>query len=128
MQERCLCEQNDILIFSCAGSSNVGQIGNQTAIRLSRDGIGRYFCLAGIGGHVPGMIESTKAGKVLVAIDGCSVSCAKKTLEHAGFNIHEHVQVTELGIEKNHDLNLNPADINKVAHHLASRISKRRED
>jgi uncharacterized metal-binding protein len=126
MTEKCLCEQNDVLIFACAGSSNVGQIGNQTAIQLARDGIGRYFCLAGIGGHVPGMIESTKAGKVLVAIDGCAVSCAKKTLEHAGFRIDEHVQVSELGIEKNHDLNLHPADISKVTHHLASRISKER--
>jgi len=128
MTEKCLCEQNDVLIFACAGSSNVGQIGNQTAIQLARDGIGRYFCLAGIGGHVPGMIESTKAGKVLVAIDGCAVSCAKKTLEHAGFRIDEHVQVSELGIEKNHDLNLNPADISKVTHHLTSRISKQRVD
>jgi uncharacterized metal-binding protein len=128
MTEKCLCEQNDVLIFACAGSSNVGQIGNQTAIQLARDGIGRYFCLAGIGGHVAGMIESTKAGKVLVAIDGCAVSCAKKTLEHAGFRIDEHVQVSELGIEKNHDLNLNPADISKVTHHLTSRISKQRVD
>jgi len=128
MSEKCLCEQNDVLIFACAGSSNVGQIGNQMAIQLARDGIGRYFCLAGIGGHVPGMIESTKAGKVLVAIDGCAVSCAKKTLEHAGFRIDEHVQVSELGIEKNHDLNLNPADISKVTHHLTSRISKQRVD
>ncbi len=37
MTEKCLCEQNDVLIFACAGSSNVGQIGNQTAIQLARD-------------------------------------------------------------------------------------------
>jgi uncharacterized metal-binding protein len=127
MQERCLCEQNDILIFSCAGSSNVGQIANQTAIRIAQEGIGRHFCLAGIGGHVSGMIESTRAGKILVAIDGCSVSCAKKTLEHAGFTIGEYLQVTELGIEKNHDLNLNPSDVGRIADHLASRISRRKE-
>jgi uncharacterized metal-binding protein len=74
------------------------------------------------------MIESTKAGKVIVAIDGCPVACAKKTLEHAGFNIDEYVQVTELGIEKNHNFNLNFSDVEKVTHHLASRISKRRGD
>jgi len=45
------------------------------------------FCLAGIGGHIPGMIESTKAGKMIVALDGCPVACSKKTLEHAGFRI-----------------------------------------
>ena len=126
MEEKCLCESNDILIFSCAGSSNVGQIANQAAVRLAQEGVGRYFCLAGIGGHVSGMIESTKAGKMLIAIDGCSVGCAKKTLEHTGFIINEYVQVTDLGIEKNHDLNILAPDINKVAQHLESQISQRR--
>jgi uncharacterized metal-binding protein len=126
MKEKCLCEQNETLIFSCAGSSNVGQIANRAAIKLTQDDLGRYFCLAGIGGHVPGMIESTKAGKMIVAIDGCPVACAKKTLEHAGFNIDEHVQVTGLGIEKNHNFDLDSADVGKVADHLAARISKRR--
>ena len=127
MNGRCLCESNEILIFSCAGSANVGQIANQAAIQLAQQGVGRYFCLAGIGGHVSGMVESTRAGKLLVGINGCPVACATKTLEHAGFFVGEHVQVTDLGIEKNHDLNLNPSDIGKVVHHLASRISKRRE-
>ena len=126
MEERCLCEPNEILIFCCAGSSNVGQIANQAAVRLAQGGVGRYFCLAGIGGHVSGMIESTRAGKMLVAIDGCPVGCAKKTLEHIGFNVDEYVQVTDLGIEKNHDLNILAPDVDKATQHLESQISKRR--
>jgi uncharacterized metal-binding protein len=126
MTEKCLCEPNEILIFSCAGSSNVGQIANQAAIKLAQSGVGRYFCLAGIGGHVSGMIESTKAGKLLVAIDGCPVACAKKTLEHAGFQIHEYVQTTSLGIEKNHEFDLDPAGVERVSDHIASLVFKRR--
>jgi uncharacterized metal-binding protein len=126
MEEKCLCEPNEILIFSCAGSSNVGQIANQTAVRLAQEGVGRYFCLAGIGGHISGMIESTKAGKVLIAIDGCPVGCARKTLEHTGFNIDEYVQVTNLGIEKNHDLNILAPDVDNVVQHVESQIFKRR--
>jgi uncharacterized metal-binding protein len=122
MKERCLCEPNEILIFCCAGSSNVGQIANQAAVRLAQEGIGRYFCLAGIGGHVSGMIESTKAGKMLIAIDGCPVGCAKKTLEHTGFNIDEYVQVTELGIEKSHEFNVDRSDVQKVVNHLSSHL------
>ena len=114
MTEKCLCEPNEVIIFSCAGSSNVGQIANQAAIKLAQGGTGRYFCLAGIGGHVSGMIESTKAGKMLIAIDGCPVACAKKTLEHADFQIDEYVQITDLGIEKNHEFNPDPADVGKV--------------
>jgi uncharacterized metal-binding protein len=126
MEKRCLCEPNEILIFSCAGSSNVGQIANQAAVRLAQEGIGRYFCLAGIGGHVSGMIESTKAGKILIAIDGCPVGCARKTLEHTGFNIDEYVQVTDLGIEKSHDLNILASNVDKVVQHLEPQFSKRR--
>ncbi len=126
MEEKCLCEPNDILIFCCAGSSNVGQIANQAAVRLAQEGVGRYFCLAGIGGHVSGMIESTKAGKMLIAIDGCPVGCAKKTLEHIGFNVDEYVQVTDLGFEKNHDLDILAPDVDNVSQHLEAQISKRR--
>ncbi len=127
MEEKCLCEPNEIIIFSCAGSSNVGQIANQAAIKLAQGGVGRYFCLAGIGGHVSGMIESTKAGKMIIAIDGCPVACAKKTLEHAGFQIQEYVQTADLlGIEKNHEFSLDSADVEKVSDHIASLVSKRR--
>jgi uncharacterized metal-binding protein len=120
MEERCLREPNEILIFSCAASSNVGQIADQDAVRLVQEGVGSYCCLAGIGGHVSEMIESTKAGKMLIAIDGCPVGCAKKTLEHTGFKIDEYVQVTDLGIEKNHDLNLLMPDVDKVAQYLSA--------
>lgn len=126
MEEKCLCEPTEILIFPCSGGSNVGQIANQAGVKLTQDGIGRFFCLAGIGGHVSGMIESTKAGKVIVAIDGCPVACAKKTLEHAGFNIDEYVEITSMGIEKNHDLNPLIPDVDKVAQYLSDQISKRR--
>ncbi len=126
MEEKCLCEPNEIIIFSCAGSSNTGQIANQAAVKLAQEGIGRYFCLAGIGGHVSGMIESTKTGKMLIAIDGCPVACAKKTLDHVGFNVDEYVQVTDLGIEKNHQFNLGAADVEKVRGHIVSLVSRRR--
>jgi uncharacterized metal-binding protein len=126
MEDKCLCEPTEILIFPCSGGSNVGQIANQAGVKLTQDGIGRFFCLAGIGGHVSGMIESTKAGKVIVAIDGCPVACAKKTLEHAGFNIDEYVEITSMGIEKNHDLNPLTSDVEKVTQYLSAQISKRK--
>jgi uncharacterized metal-binding protein len=126
MEEKCTCQPNEILVFACSGSSNVGQIANLAALQLTQKGAGRMFCLAGIGGHVSGMIESTKAGKMIVGIDGCPVACAKKILEHAGFNIDEYLQVTEMGIEKNHGFDYPQPVIDKVANHLKGRISQRR--
>jgi uncharacterized metal-binding protein len=126
MDEKCLCKPSEILIFPCSGGSNVGQIANQAGVKLTKEGMGNFFCLAGIGGHASGMIESTRAGKVIVAIDGCPVACAKKTLEHAGFNIDEYVQVTEIGIEKNHDLDPMSPDVDKVTAYLTPRILRRK--
>ena len=114
MAEKCLCEAEEVLIFPCSGGSNVGQIANQAAVELTQEKIGKIFCLAGIGGHISGMIESAKAGKRIIGIDGCPVACAKKTLEHAVFELTDYVVVTELGIEKKHDFSLRPEDVNKV--------------
>lgn len=126
MEEKCLCEPNEILVFSCSGSSNVGQIANLAALKLTQNGIGRMYCLAGIGGHVSGMVESTKAAKMIIGIDGCPVACAKKILEHAGFKADEYVQVTEMGIEKNIGFDYPQAEVDKVAAHLKNQIPRRR--
>lgn len=115
MEEKSPAGPVDLLIFSCSGGSNVGQISNQAAVDLARDGKGRLFCLAGIGGHVKAITEATKAGEVLVAIDGCPVHCAKKTLEHAGFSPQAHVVVTDLGVEKAHKLEADPVATRSVA-------------
>ena len=58
------------------------------------------FCLAGIGGRVSGIMETTKAAAAILAIDGCSLDCARHTLEEADFSDFEHVRLSDLGIEK----------------------------
>ena len=126
MEEKCLCEPDEILVFSCSGSSNVGQIANLAGLKLTQDKIGKMYCLAGIGGHVSGMIESTKAARMIVGIDGCPVAFAKKILEHAGFKADEYVQVTEMGVEKNHGFDYPQSDIERVAGHLKNQIIRRR--
>lgn len=58
------------------------------------------YCLAGHGGHIPGIIEATKQAKKIIVVDGCPVSCAKKMVEHVGINIGHYIVVTEEGVEK----------------------------
>ena len=55
MEERCLCEPTDVLIFPCSGGSNVGQIANAAAVRLTQEGRAKMYCLAGLGGDVSGI-------------------------------------------------------------------------
>jgi uncharacterized metal-binding protein len=96
----CMCGKAPTLIFSCSGASDVGEIADRAARSLMAEGKGKMYCLAGIGGHVSGILKTTEsAGKVLV-IDGCAVDCGKKTLEHAGLSGFAHLRVTDLCMEK----------------------------
>jgi uncharacterized metal-binding protein len=123
-KEKCLCEADDVLIFSRSGGSNVGQIANETAKKLSSQGIGGMSCLAGIGGHISGFAEATREVKKVVAIDGCPVHCARKTLEHAECPVNVHVVVTELGILKTSDFYLDYKDIAKVENAVKEKLKK----
>jgi len=104
--DRCLCQDDKVLLFPCSGGSNCGQIANQVAVKLTQEGVGNIYCLAGIGAHIRGMVESTKTAERIVAIDGCEAACAKKTLENAGLAETDWICVTAEGIDKNRDFDL----------------------
>jgi len=113
-EDKCDCKSEEIFVFPCSGGSNVGQIANEAGKDFSRLKCGKMFCLAGIGGHVSDIIESTKLAKKIIAIDGCQLHCAKKTLEYAGLKPDVHIVVTDLGIQKNYDFIMDNSEIDKV--------------
>jgi uncharacterized metal-binding protein len=78
----------------------VGAITDQTARKLTRAGAGKMYCLAGIGGRVSGIMETTKAAEGILAIDGCPQDCARKTLELAGFAGFAHLRLSDIGLKK----------------------------
>lgn len=112
-QGNCMCQEAGVLIFPCSGGSDVGELTDRVGRKIAQCGQARMFCLAGIGAHISGMIESAKAAKKIVAIDGCPVSCAKKTLEQAGFSIIAH-NLKDMGFEKG-KTKVNEANIAKAA-------------
>ena len=87
------------LVFPCSGAADVGGVADQVGRKMTREGLGKMYCLAGIGGHVEGILETAKAAEEIVTIDGCSVACATKTLEHAGFK-PKMIGLKELGFIK----------------------------
>ena len=103
-EKKCLCSNTDVKIVACSGASNVGQIANQAAIELAKEKVGGFFCLAGVGAHIKNMVKAGKEADLVVAIDGCPVQCAAKTMQHAEIEPAIQVIVTELGIEKSHDI------------------------
>ena len=94
------CGPGPRLIFACSGAADVGQIADQTARRLAAEGAGKMFCLAGIGGRVSGIVATTQAAAAILAIDGCPLDCARKTLEAAGFTQFLYLRLSDLGMEK----------------------------
>jgi len=114
MANDCCAPNGNIMILACSGGSNVGQLSNQAAVELTREGFGKMFCLAGIGGQLSGFVQSAKDVPQMMAIDGCPVGCAKAILEQANVPLENYIVVTELGIEKNKDFNLKPEDIQAV--------------
>jgi uncharacterized metal-binding protein len=118
----CACSAGPKLIFSCSGAADVGELADRAARKLTRDGHGKMFCLAGIGGRVSGIIKSTEAAASILAIDGCALDCAKKSLEEAGITRFNHLRLTNLGFEKG-KADVNSDSIAKVVEKAKSFLS-----
>ncbi len=99
-EKNCSCSTAPTLIFACSGAADVGAIADQAARRMTREAVGKMFCLAGIGGRISGIMKSTEASAAILAIDGCPINCARHCLEQAGFNHFTHIQLADLGMEK----------------------------
>jgi len=101
-------------MFSCSGGCNVGQIANEAGFRLATGGTGKLACLAAVAAGMPGPITGAKQAKLVLAIDGCPVKCALKTLEKAGIRATHRVLITDLGLKKVDDLRHDQADVERA--------------
>lgn len=96
----CACSTAPTLIFPCSGGSDCGAVSDLAARKLTKDGVGKMYCLAGLGGDVAPIIANAKAAGRVLAIDGCNLDCAKKTIERVGIAVTAHVRMSDLGMEK----------------------------
>ena len=104
-------------------ASNVGQIANNAAIELAREKVAGFFCLAGDGAHIEGIVKSAKGADLMISIDGYPVQCAAKTLQHAEIEQVIQIIVTDLGIEKSHEMDLNEGDCERVVKKVKEELS-----
>lgn len=110
-ETKCACGSANVAIFPCVGAANVGQLSNRIAIELEKQGIGNLMCTAGIGARAPGLMKSAEASDRVIAINGCPVNCASKTLELAGFEVDKHIIISELGIKKSKEKDLKDQEV-----------------
>ena len=116
MTNHCRCDQSDIMILACSGGSYEGQLANRAAWELTGEGLGRMFCLTGIGANISGFVQSAKDAPQIVVIDGCETACARILLENTGVAVTEHVIVSLLDVKKTDGVQLDPDDVAAVKH------------
>jgi len=100
MPENCACSSAPKLIFACSGAADVGEVADQAARALTRAGAGKMYCLAGVGGRVNNIMVNVQAAGKILAIDGCPLNCARRTLEEGGFGEFAHIQLQDMGMAK----------------------------
>jgi uncharacterized metal-binding protein len=106
-------------LFVCFGClSNLGRITGLAALGVV-DEVGiekaNIFCLGGLATDGKLVIEKTKAAKRIITVDGCSLSCAKKIVERAGFKPDATINLMEdLGMTKGRPLDYTDEDVSRV--------------
>ena len=118
----CGSDEKVTLVFPCSGSSNVGQITNELALRMTREGLGAMSCLAGVGAHLSGFVVSAKDCDQLVVLDGCPQKCAAKIFEHVGVKPHVYLILTEHGFKKGHDVPVTPEEVDRARELVLSQM------
>ena len=89
-------------ILPCSGPCNVGQLANQAAVELTREGLATMLNLPAMVAHRPMFVQAAEEmGRFMMVVDGCSVGCAWSVIEHLKtIPVQTYVVLTDLGIEK----------------------------
>lgn len=92
-------QQNTRILFTCSGCCTEGELSDKIGRQLRKEGYARCgaSCLAGISAGYPRFINAAKEAVEVVAIDGCGMTCAKRTLEKAEFTPTSYV-LTAMGL------------------------------
>lgn len=111
------------MLLPCSGASNTGQLANRAAVELTREGVGKMFCLAGIGGRLSGFIQSAKDTESVLVIDGCRMACGRAVLQSAGIQEFKHLVVTDYGVERENGFDLNDEDVDMIKEAVKNEIT-----
>lgn len=112
--EKKVCSGGNKLILACSGAADVGAVADLSARKMTREGTGKMFCLAGVGGRIEPIMKTTQSAEKMLAIDGCPLNCVKACLEQVGLKNFLHLQLADIGLIKGQSA---PSEdnINKVA-------------
>jgi uncharacterized metal-binding protein len=116
------------LVYSCSGCSNIAQMANYIAVRLDRRGEAQMSCIAGVGGDVPSLVKLAKAGRPIIATDGCPLHCVRFCLARHGIEPTLHYTLTERGLKKRFGQDFDHEEAERAVEHIAATIRERKSE
>ncbi|MDL4842973.1 putative zinc-binding protein [Aquibacillus rhizosphaerae] len=88
------------IVYSCSGCSSAAQTANTIAIKMDRESVAEMSCIAGVGGDVKSLVRTAKSGREIIAIDGCRLSCSKKSLARHDVGVKHHYVLSDFDVPK----------------------------
>lgn len=111
------------LVYSCSGSSNVAQLANYVAVRLDRLGIAEMSCIAGVGGDVRALVRKATAGRPVVVIDGCPLTCCEQVLGAKEVEPVHLIRLHHLGLKKRQHVDFGPDERKAVFRRVLAELA-----
>lgn len=122
----CGSDRKNVLIYSCSGAANTGELADRAVRELSKSGIGKMTCLAALGAELAGFVESAKGADDNIVIDGCPVACGKKTFERLGIENYQSFILTDFGVKKG-ETPITPELVEKISTNLSEILQSQKE-
>ncbi len=89
-------------IMPCQGACNVGGMTNKVALKLVDNETINMVCPLGLPLGIKSIIDMAGVNDKHIALNGCPIKCASKTLESGGFKKYDEITLTQdFGIQKN---------------------------
>jgi uncharacterized metal-binding protein len=108
-----------MFILPRSGPCNFGQLANQAAVELTREGMATMLNLPALAAHRPMFVQAAEElARTLMVVDGCAMKCARSVIELLGIPLGICVVLTDFGIEKSDNLELQQEDLIKVKNAL----------
>ena len=115
-------------LFVCfGGMSNVGTLTGLAGLEVMKQ-LGRdracIFCLGGLPTQAPSVLKATGQARRIVTVDGCTVNCARKIVEQAGYVPDASLTlVNDCGITKKSSLDFGEEDLQKAVQAILQAVN-----
>lgn len=120
----CTTDPHQPLVYSCSGRSSAARLAHHVALRLARLGVAQMACIAGVGKHVPHLLNVARSGRPIIALDGCSLACTGSCLDQNQVPVSRYYQLQLHGVKKRLDADFDPVQADEVVKMVAENLGQ----